>query len=191
MAPGLPQGVFLRRRIDGERQFGAQTVRPVVENVAAQLVEQPELGKGRKEARIGHRTVRQGIEEFVRNEKRDVLRESREFHHKVTRRESVRGAPRTVDGAGAAAEPFAPHAQVFAVPPAVRLEVIGPMPCRAADIKLAAIRLRTHRVVNTEDPPPAFRREDLERRTLLHAGRVRGRGHQRLPIIPGGASVYP
>jgi len=145
----------------------------VVEDVVAQLVEQPEFGEGREEARIGHRTVRQGIEEFVRNEKGDVLRESREFHHKVTGRESVRGAPRAVDGAGAAAEPLAPHAQILAVPPAVRLEVSGPMPCRPADVQPATIRLRAYGVVDAEDLGASLQREDLEGRMVLHAGRVR------------------
>ena len=55
--------------------------------------------------------------------------------------------------------------------------------------RLAAIPLRDQGVVDAENPGAAICGEDLERWTLFHIGRVRGRGHQRLPIIPGGASV--
>ena len=169
MATGLPEGIFFRRRVDSERDFGAKAVGSVVHDALAHFGEEAELGEGSEEAGGGDGLLGEGFKEFVGDEEGDILGEAGKFNDKIAGEFSGWRAAGAVDGAGAAGEAFAEDSEVFAVPPAIGLEVIAPVPGIAADVKFAAIGLRAEGVVDAEDAGPPRGRQDLKRRELLHA----------------------
>ena len=173
MPSRLPKRIFSGRGVNGQRHFSPQAVGSVVEDVAAEFMQQSEFGERRQKPRIGHRRAGQGVEKFVRDEERHILRHAREFHHEIACRHARRRAVHAVNRSRAPRQSFAAHGVGRAVPPAIRLQPIEPPPGDAGNVEFPAFRLRNDGVVDAEEARAAPGRQNLEWRTLLHDGAIR------------------